>query len=669
MTRTRRLILAAGDGALAGAAVGGVLGIWQVRLGKDLSHGLYWLAGERVLGPALTFSLWGIAISALLWLLLSSGGRLAERPRRTLVSIVVLVALGGLILSAGTLRDHLFPLRWHGSPRLAILSVIAILLASTYLLVCRLRDLLRGEEDRSHRSAVQGGAADGKGQAFPEGGIPVISRTRAVLSAAGFLVVALVAAGSVALPWMATRRAAGSPSIILVSIDTMRADRLGALGSGRSLTPRLDELAAEGMVFEQASSTAPWTLPSHVSLFTSLMPFDHHTRWSWMRVHPERLMLAESFRNAGYRTAAFTGGGYVASTYGFDQGFETYEDHDEMLEGGPEGIASSALSWARRNGEEPFLMFVHTYEPHSPFVHGEYASLADAGQLPDAITFREVQAIHDGELVLTESERRFVTDLYDGDVAHADAVFGGMLAKMRDEGILENTILVVFSDHGEDLWDHSDIRSPGHGHSLYEELIRIPLVVRAPGLVPAGARIATPVSLLDIAPTLLELAGLPASPIHQGRSLAETWRTGNEPAVAPVMAESVEYGPDRFSRRLGNLKVVLTPTPDVAHHGILLPVQPLELYDLGADPRELENLFPSTAESDPVAAAQPGMEDPAAAEGGPHETLAAAEPLVSAVRERVETKLLRGGEGPGSVEAEEIPEELRRQLRALGYTD
>jgi hypothetical protein len=274
MTGFRRLILAAGEGALAGAAAGSVLGIWQVRLGRDLSHGLYWLAAERVLGPALAFSLWGVALSVLLWLLLSPGGRLAERPRRTLASVVVLVALGGLILSAGTLRDYLFPLRWHDSPRLAAFSVTAILLASAYLLCCRLHDLLRGRPS-------------------------LIGRMRAVLSAAGFLLLVLIAAGSKALPWMAPGRAGGAPSIILVSLDTMRADRLGALSHGRSLTPHLDELAAEGMVFEQATATAPWTLPSHVSLFTSLLPFDHHVRWSWMRIHPQSLMLAESFRNAG----------------------------------------------------------------------------------------------------------------------------------------------------------------------------------------------------------------------------------------------------------------------------------------------------------------------------------------------------------------------------------
>jgi arylsulfatase A-like enzyme len=371
----------------------------------------------------------------------------------------------------------------------------------------------------------------------------------------------------------------------------------------------------------------------------------------------------------------------VASTYGFDQGFEVYENHDEILEGGPSGIANATLDWARRNDETPFFMFVHTYEPHSPFIHGEYANLADAGQLPDQITHREVQAINDGELVLTDSERRFVTDLYDGDVAHADAVFGGMLARLREEGILENTIVVIFSDHGEDLWDHSDIRSPGHGHSLYEELIRVPLVVRAPGLVPAGARIVTPVSLLDIAPTLLELAGLPASSIHQGRSLAETWRTGVEPEPAPVMAESVEYGPDRFSRREGNLKVVLTPMPEIAHHDIILSVQPLELYDLGADPRELENLFPAALASDPFAAVPLAAADgPGGPEGRPDEPVAAAaegqdpvaaaEPLVEAVRERIELKLLPGGERPaGAMEEREIPEALRRQLRALGYTD
>jgi arylsulfatase A-like enzyme len=395
------------------------------------------------------------------------------------------------------------------------------------------------------------------------------------------------------------------------------------------------------MVFEQASSTAPWTLPAHVSLFTSLMPFDHHVQWSRESIRPQHAMLAERFRDAGYRTAAFTGGGYVASAFGFGQGFEIYEDHDEIIEEGPEPIASAALDWVRSHGGQPFFLFVHTYEPHSPFVHRDFVDPAEAGRLKGGVANEEVEAIHQGELVLTEAERRFVTDLYDGDVAHADRVIGGLLATLRDEGLLDGAILVILSDHGEDLWDHSEIRSPGHGHSLYEELVRIPLVVRAPGLVPAGARIATPVSLLDIAPTLLEMAGLASDPRHAGRSLAATWRTGAEPESRIVQAESVEYGPDRFAVRLGELKVILTPRPDAAHHGVRLKVEPLEIFDLGDDPGELENL-----------SGQRGEE---------------AADLVARARDRAARKMVFAGiEGPGD---EKMSDELRQQLRALGYLD
>ena len=126
----------------------------------------------------------------------------------------------------------------------------------------------------------------------------------------------------------------GAKNLLLISVDTLRPDHLGCYGGRADLSPAIDELAAAGALFEDAMATSPWTLPSHTSLFTSMLPFDHHVRWSWMRIAPDHAMLAEHFRAAGYRTAAFTGGGYVAGHFGFNQGFEIYEDHDEIEEGG-----------------------------------------------------------------------------------------------------------------------------------------------------------------------------------------------------------------------------------------------------------------------------------------------------------------------------------------------
>jgi arylsulfatase A-like enzyme len=457
----------------------------------------------------------------------------------------------------------------------------------------------------------------------------------------------LLAAAWLALlagPFMNNRRAAGLPSVIIVSIDTLRADRMGVLGATPSRTPLLDDLAGEGTLFTQAQAAAPWTLPSHASLFTSLLPFDHHVRWSWMRIAPDHALLAEHFRAAGYRTAAFTGGGYVAGHFGFDQGFQIYEDHDEIEEGGPETIADNALRWVRQTGGQPYFLFVHTYEPHSPFLHPDPGSPAtDPGRLAAGVTFQEVDAIHSGEMVLTEDERRHVINLYNGDVAHADRVVGGFLQTLRAEGRLDDTILVVLSDHGEDLWDHSDVRSPGHGHNLYQELMHVPLMVRAPGRVPGGHRLQTPVSLLDVAPTLLALAGLPPDPHHRGRSLETALLTATEPSQVPVLAESVEYGPDRFMRREGDLKVVLTPTPGIVHNNVRLHVAPLEIFDLAGDPGEHHNLVA-------------GAED---------ELAASARTLVMELRERARLKLFGEETLPG--EEQRLPPELEEQLRSLGY--
>ena len=219
---------------------------------------------------------------------------------------------------------------------------------------------------------------------------------------------------------------------------------------------------------------------------------------------------------------------------------------------------------------------------------------------------------------------------------------GGLLHQLRESGRLDNTILVVLSDHGEDLWDHSAVRSPGHGHSLYQELIRVPLFVRAPGRVPAGKRITTPVSLLDVAPTLLAMAGIDADPRYRGRSLETTLMTATEPPALPVFAESVEYGPDRFMERLGPIKAVLTPTPDNAHHDVHLQVDPLEIFELAADPFELNNL------------ARDGQE-----------AIAAARPLVKTLQARAQEKLF--GNEAGNPDGSDLPPELQEQLRSLGY--
>jgi arylsulfatase A-like enzyme len=568
---------AAGEGALAGLLAGVAIGTWDVILNADLRHGMPALAAARMFRPAAAGASAGVVISVALEALLL---RLRSRSRGAAAAAAAgcwVAALAGAAAAAWPLRPRLFPLYRFSDHALSV-AVFGVVAGSALALLA-----LRTLDATSESEARFGRAIEGFRKAAARAGVWFL-----ILSVAGWL----------ALPAADALRSAGRRPVILVSLDTLRADRAGFLGNHRGLTPRLDALAAEGVVFEQAHAPAPWTLPSHVSLFSSRLPLDHKVRWDANRMDLSLTMLAEHFRNAGYRTAAFTGGAYVAAYFGFSQGFEAYVERDEVRDRGPGRIASAALRWVRENRRVPFFLFVHTYEPHSPFDHPDLAHPGDAGRLEGSLGNRQVEAIHRGELVLTGAERRYVADLYDGDVAQTDRVFGGLLDTLRRDGILDRAVLVVLSDHGEDLWDHDLARSPSHGHTLYQDVLRVPLFVRAPGIAREGLRVRAPVSLLDVAPTLLALAGLPSGPGFQGRNLSGVCGGGAEPPPAPILAEAVEAGPERFSAREGDVKVILAPRPESpVNEGVWTRPLPLEVYDLRTDPAERNNLSGDDSET------------------------------------------------------------------------
>jgi arylsulfatase A-like enzyme len=589
-----------------------VFGGWWVFLGRDFSHSLVRLGTLRLAFCALAGAVAGLALSILLHLLL---GFLGRKSARLLTLGSVLLAILYLIvvpLAAFSRRATLLP--WHlYSPLPLTLGVAAVVATlSGALLFWRVREALVAAQSRHSRRYW----------------LEAIGWGLALLSLLTLTVVSRLplAAGATGRP------------IIVLSLDTMRGDRLGALGYPKPLTPHLDALAREGVLFEQATSTAPWTLPSHASIFTSLLPFDHGSTRETRPLRPSLSMLAERLRNAGYRTAAFTGGAYVSSGFGFGQGFEIYEDHDEGREEGAGRIATAALKWVRSVKDQPFFVFVHTYEIHFPYTHTEFAekSFLDQGMKP--LDVEQLAALHAGKLTVTPDQRQFERELYDGDVARADLVMGGMLYQLRQEGILDRAILVVLSDHGDELWDHDDYWSPGHGHSLYQELVHVPLIVRAPGLVRAGDRIRTPVSLLDVLPTLLAWAGIPGEPEDEGRSLVAALSRGIEPEPVPMNAEATEYGPERFARRAGNLKAIITPKPDALQGGIDRHYRPLEVFDLQSDPYEQHDLSASLPPEASV--------------------------LIEDLWKRVERVWQRGSQGNTSGP---IPKELEEQLRSLGY--
>jgi len=587
-------------------------GGWVVFLGRDFSNSLARLASLRLAAFSLGGACLGAVLFLLCWTILSL---LRGIGRRLFIGGAVALAGAGVVfmgLAALPFRQTFFGLHQF-SPLPLVLALVALQGA-----------LLLGIVAWSALQVARP-IAPGRGAGV------ALAGTGWGLALTSALV--LIATGMMPLE----AGVSGRP-IIIVSFDTMRADRLGALGYPRPTTPHLDALAAQGALFEQAGSTAPWTLPSHASMFTSLLPFDHGSTRETRPLRPSLSTLAERLKNAGYRTAAFTGGAYVSAGFGFGQGFEVYDDHDEGKEGGAGKIAQSALAWIRSVKDKPFFAFVHSYEIHFPYRHQQFvpASVRATGKTPYDID--DLTEIHSGKKVLSEEDRTFVADLYDGDVATADEVLGGMLSTLRKEGILDRAILVVLSDHGDDLWNHDDYWSPGHGHSLYEEILHVVLFFRAPGLVKEGARLKTPVSLLDVLPTLLDLVGIAPQPQDQGRSLKATLQEGTEPEAAPMSAEAIEYGPDRFSIRQGRFKAIMVPKPDETRCGILLHLKPLEVFDLSADPQEKHDL-----------SAAP-----------PAETAA----LIERLWKRVERVQGTGAPGHGG---ESIPKELEEQLRSLGY--
>ncbi len=302
------------------------------------------------------------------------------------------------------------------------------------------------------------------------------------------------------------RRPPTRRNVILISIDTLRADRVGVYGAYRPTTPILDALASEAVVFSDAWAVWPETSGSHMSLFTSRYPSEHGVT-SFISAPPPALeLLAERLRREGYLTRAFTEDGGVWAYAGFARGFSAYGERrspDFIYRGEAAATFADATRWVQSHADRTFFLFVHTYQVHAPYTPPEgYRDLfADVpGREPDD---GAAQAL-----------------AYDREVRFTDDQLGRFLDALRRLGVAERSIVIVTSDHGEEFREHGGM---GHGRTLHREVLQVPLVLWAPGLL-APARVVAPATLLDVAPTLLELLGLAADPTHRGTSLAAAAR-------------------------------------------------------------------------------------------------------------------------------------------------
>ena len=353
------------------------------------------------------------------------------------------------------------------------------------------------------------------------------------------------------------------PNIVLITLDATRADRMGFLGSNRGLTPNLDSLARQSVVFTRAYSQVPLTTPSHAALLTGTYPTFNHLSLLHDPLREDLPYVPDLLQKHGYHTAAFVGSMILdpsGGAPGFDRGFEFYdagyhlarpgEDRYHSLERRAEDVANHALGWLSHNQEGPFFVWLHFFDPHDPY------------DPPPPY------------------KARYKSTPYDGEIAYTDSVVGRVLDALKRQGLFENSLIVVAADHGEAFGEHGERK---HGLLLYDETIHVPLVLKLPGERFAGERVDTRVALADVAPSLLQAAGIVAPASMQ----SESFFSSIDGSKAPERAIYSET--DYAHRTLGWSELRSWRT------GKYLYVQAprRELYDETSDPQALKNIAPT----------------------------------------------------------------------------
>jgi choline-sulfatase len=426
------------------------------------------------------------------------------------------------------------------------------------------------------------------------------------------------------------------PSLVVISLDTARADHFGCYGYTLKTTPEIDRLAREGVQFERAYTQAVNTVPSHASLFTGLYPSGHGSRLNAVPLNPEFDTLAEILSRAGYKTAAFVSGStLIASQSGLDQGFELYDDQFTGQDRRAGETVDRALAWTKKlPPDRPFMLFVHLFDPHGPyeppegfaakFRTGAYPAIEDPNRIPE---YLRIPLPGGG---FSRDPLDYISR-YDGEIRYADSQIGRLLA-----GLGAKPMVVFVADHGETLVDRDYYFS--HGARLTEEAIRVPLILRFPDPALNGKKIPGAAQLIDVLPTVLATLHQSVPRKLPGTNLLPYIRTGKIPAGRSIISEA-RGGRIKIGERELDLiarDVVVSSRTD-RYKLIRYPVSPpvFELFDLEADPQEKRNL--------------------AATETG----------LVSHLFGAIDLYLVSGR----PPQMPEPDEETKRKLRSLGYVD
>ncbi|MBI5500978.1 MAG: sulfatase [Deltaproteobacteria bacterium] len=366
-------------------------------------------------------------------------------------------------------------------------------------------------------------------------------------------------------------------NVILIMIDTLRADHVPPYGRTRVQAQVLDLLAQRGALFERFSAVEDWTKPSCATMLTGLYPNTHKAQTDDVMLSAAVRMVSEELQAKGLKTASFIANGYVSDKFGFKRGWDQYTNY--IREGKPttaDRVFGDAAAWIETHKAERFYAYVHTIDPHVPYSPPrEFLELYDAkpyeGPIEARQTHVQVEDIKKKKMAVTDRDKERIEALYDGEISFHDGHLGSFLKKLDELGLLEETLVIVTSDHGEEFWDHGSV---GHGHSIFQELVHVPFFLMWKNVIPGGARIGENHDHTCIVPTMFEALGLPPPGYLEGLSVLGQALGRQE--VGPAAGFSTHQG-DRMAVWSGRYKFQLSGAVRGA------------LFDLVEDPHSAED--------------------------------------------------------------------------------
>ena len=438
-------------------------------------------------------------------------------------------------------------------------------------------------------------------------------------------------------------------NVVLISMDTVRADRLGIYGHTKPTSPNVDRFAEHALVFENAISQSAWTLPAHGSMMTGLYPGRLGVvHYPAKRSLPKVRMLAEEFRSAGYATGGFTGGGFVASHFGFARGFDIYTSDGRRFEHNIE----EAVDWLKQHKERRFFLFLHGYDAHRPYFSsaGDKSAIGLRGKRSAERRNYCLKAVRD-----KPADLDVVLQYYDASIRHGDRSVGYFLNALTGLGLADRTVVLITSDHGEEFYEHGHC---DHVRFLYREIVNVPLLLRVPGLDAAMRRIPDVVpASISIARTLLEIVGLDTKDFP-GPSLMPLLK-GEPSPFRDVYSET-----ESVSGSLGSRGATIAVTTAKQKLISYLDEGTDEGYDVVNDPGEQHVLPKSHAVYQQRVALRSWKSSLVASDG----RAPRGEKVASKSKAVEPTDTLTTGAEPEK-DSDELPPALRKQLESLGYLE